>query len=154
MKFSWQYTFVHKVFQSNVSAIYIVLLLGRALLTPGGTSVPFYFPGAVLPLKFKKKNLLVIYDTSSICMASTAPQVNDLLSMLSKTATTWMEHHYLQFRRANFTAWPWNENEALCRLLENHGGLKTWGILNRRGMALVCNDLKQFKFKSRVVKVP
>jgi hypothetical protein len=53
----------------------IVLLLGifrraprllegcHALLTPGGTLVPFYYPGGALPLK---KNLLVIYDTSSI----------------------------------------------------------------------------------------
>jgi hypothetical protein len=51
----------------------VVFLLGilegrRAHLTPGGTLVPFYFPGPALPLKKNLfvLNLLVIYDTSSI----------------------------------------------------------------------------------------
>jgi hypothetical protein len=44
----------------------------RALLPPGGTLLPFYFPGGALPFKkiiiinLKKSFLLVVYDTSSI----------------------------------------------------------------------------------------
>jgi hypothetical protein len=56
----------------GIKKVQLVFLLGIFRRAPcpsdnrGRPLVPLYFPGGALPLKFFVKNLLVIYDTSSI----------------------------------------------------------------------------------------
>jgi hypothetical protein len=56
--------------RNTFPGVILVLLLGILFLPLGGVLVPFYFPGAALPLNkmfnFLTILILVIYDTSSI----------------------------------------------------------------------------------------